>query len=362
LVGSVHDFKNQGLGMKIFLVSDSMLLPLTPTIAGTIANYLELMCQEVSAHLSENCVNTTTKLGQDLFTHRQLEESIRLVPTSQYQYVSAIAHRLAAKFSLTPLEICQNFLLPVQLENINQQIKLELDFWYNEAGYIYFQLTQRSIALWLDSIQHLSLDFDQNQNQRLVLRNKNIDLAIYAHARSCSLLQLAHQEQLIALTNNWQVKLLKPPILSCAENWFMTELKCIFEHTAEQQLIQSLMTVLDAICADHSSIDSLWQDTNSADPISPNILAANLRSKSRSQPPDLAGKSRIKRRSPNWQKLTIDLAQNWLEFYRHCRVFGTVRRQNPRLAVARCGLTAISRRYLQILLVEYFEITALVEL
>jgi hypothetical protein len=348
--------------MKIFLVSDSMLLPLTSAIAGTIANYLQLMCQKLYEQLSGNCVTTTTKLGQDLFTDRQLEESIRLVPTSQYQYVSAIAHRLAAKFSLTPLEICQNFLASTQLTNIDADIDLELACWYNEAGYIYFQFTPGAIARWLDSIHHLPLAFDQNRNQHLVSRTKNIDLAIYAHARSCSLLKLAHQEQLIILAKDWQVKLLKPQILNCSENWFTTELKCLFGHAAEQQLIQSLMIVLDAISADRSPPDASTADTTTVDVMSPGIPVSNLGAESRSHPDLLAGRFGRRMRSPSWQKLTIDLAQNWLEFYRYCQIFGAVERQNPHLATSRCGLTAISRRYLQILLEEYLGITAIIEL
>jgi predicted solute-binding protein len=60
--------------------------------------------------------------------------------------------------------------------------------------------------------------------------------------------------------------------------------------------------------------------------------------------------------------MTIDLAQSWLEFYRHCQIFGDIKHQNPRQDIARCGLTAISRRYLQVLLENYLGVNAAEEL
>jgi hypothetical protein len=67
-------------------------------------------------------------------------------------------------------------------------------------------------------------------------------------------------------------------------------------------------------------------------------------------------------RPQNWSKLSFRLAECWLEFDRDCRIFGDTKRQNPQLAIARCGLTAISRHYLQVLLEEYLGVLAPVEL
>ena len=152
-------------------------------------------------------------------------------------------------------------------------------------------------------------------------------IAIYAHTRCCSVLQLAQSEKLVTITADWQ---LSTADLSCLENPSTAELRSIFDCPAQQRLIHALMAVLDGIYSDNLRF------------VSPQLPSGIVR-------PDPIAQIR----SPNWTKLTLDLAQSWLEFYRDCRIFGDVQRQNPRLAIARCGLTAISRRYLQVLLENY---------
>ena len=97
----------------------------------------------------------------------------------------------------------------------------------------------------------------------------------------------------------------------------ITDQKFIFDTFIEEQLIHALMDVLDGIFGN---------------------------------------------RPQNWSKLALNLAQSWLEFDRACDIFGDLKRQNPRLAIARCGLTAICRRYLQVLLEDYLGVTAPIEL
>lgn len=169
-------------------------------------------------------------------------------------------------------------------------------------------------------------------------RPGSIDLAIYAHARCCSLLKLADTEKLVAITDKWQISTSNWLLdVVSAEDGLTAEFDHIFEHPIERQLIQSLMAALDAIYSD------IWK-----------LPSSQFESTDRIVPSDNGH-----RRSPNWTKLTIDLAQSWLEFYRHCQIFGKIA---PRLAISRCGLTAISRRYLQVLLEHYLDVKAAVEL
>jgi hypothetical protein len=310
------------LGVKIFPISDTILLPLRPAIARTIADYLRLITQEVYVHSSQDCDNVVTRLPQDLARHWQFEKSIGLVPTSQYQYVSTIAHQLAAKSGLTPQVICQQLQLPSFTLTVDRHDRLELCCWYNAAGYIYFQLTPRAISIWLDYIHDLPLD--RQVNLAVTRSGSSTNIAIYAHARCCSLLKLAQRDRLVTMTDNWQIV---TPDRIYLENHLTAELTSIFEQPAEHQLIHALMEVLDRIYSDNLQSDS-----------------------------------HQKIRSPNWTKLTITLAQSWLEFQQHCRIFGDTKSQNPRLAIARCGLTAISRRYLQILLEDYLGIHAAIKL
>ena len=312
--------------MKIFPVSSPILLPLAPTIAGTIAHYLSLMTQEFLGHLSHNCDNVVPKLPP-LGGHWQLEQSLKLVTSSPYQYVSTIAHRLAAKSSFTPVEICHQLQPPIGMA-IAHPSCLELGWWFNDAGYIYFELTPRSIALWLNYIHDLPLTIDPTA------RFSAPTIAVYAHARCCSVLQLAQSEKLVAITADWQLSTDR----SCLGNQSTAELRSIFSCPAQQRLIHALMAVLDGIYSDNLRV------------VSPQLPSGIPR-------PDPIAQIR----SPNWTKLTLDLAQSWLDFYRDCRIFGDVQRQNPQLAIARCGLTAISRRYLQVLL-EYLGISTLSQL
>jgi hypothetical protein len=323
------------MNMKIFRWSDPISLPLTPTISGTISDYLQLLNRQAYVSSPRNCDNLATESAPDGSWHWQYKSSIRLVTTSPYQYVSTIAHRLAARSSFTPLEICQNFQPPIRSIATPADANLDLDCWYNEAGYLYFQVTAESICKWLNYIHDLPLNLQLNPECR-----SSASIAVYAHARCCSCLKLAATEKLAIVTDDWQITTstgaaTPTPVenQTSSENPLGAVVNSQFEHPAEQRLIQVLMRVLDSIYED-------WVG-------SVGVV---------SQP-------QIERqRSPNWDKLTLDLAQSWLEFYRHCRIFGDVKNQNPRLVTARCGLTAIARRYLQLLLENYLGVSAAIEL
>ena len=321
--------------MKIFPFSDPILLPLSPTITSAIADYLQSIAQKPNINsLQKNWARDVIELQPDLYERGQFHRSIRQISTSQYQYVSTIAHQLAAKSVLTPLEICQNLDIPIRtLTVVEQSVHLELNCWYNEASYIYFQLAPRSIEIWLNYIH--DLPFEQLGFTGASTEAGSIDVAIYAHARCCSRLKLAAAEKLVRVRADW---LLDRGYL---QDRLTAESNCIFEHPAEQELIQTLMAVLEVIHSDNRQLAYL-----------PDESIEQTRSKAFNG----------HRKSPNWTKLTLDLAQSCLEFDRHCQIFGEIKHQHPRLAIARCGLTAISRRYLQVLLENYLGVKAPVEL
>jgi hypothetical protein len=332
-----------GVCVKIFPLSDPILLPLAPTIARTIADYLQSIAQKPNLNpLQKNWVRDIIEVQPDFDWYGQFQRSIRQIPTSQYQYVSTIAHQLAAKSTLTPLEICQNLDIPIPtLAALEKSVLIELDCWYNEASYIYFQLTPKSIELWLNYIHDSPLEqlgFSATSIPTESLAKPRIDLAIYAHARCCSLLKLAASEKVVRLATNWQISTSNCLIdVVDIKNRLTTESNYIFEHPAEQQLIQTLMAVLDVIYGDNQQLES-------------------------SQTRSSTGGFNGHQKSPNWSKSTIDLAQSWLEFDRHCQIFGDIKQKNPRLAIARCMLTAISRRYLHVLLENYLGVEAALEL
>ncbi len=297
--------------MQIFPWSDSILLPLTPTIGGAIAAYLQWATQEFYTNLAPIGDRIPAQLPNQLPPFGRMELSLRRLPTLPYQYVSAIANRLAAKLSSTPVEICQYLQPPVDPPTVNPSECLELRCWYNSAGYIYFQLPPKSIATWLNYIHDLP-PADRLEIDRSPL---SIDIALYAHARCCSLLSLASAEKLVSINDRWQMTPCPASIFNDDRGLdrLIAEPMLIFGSPVEERLIHALMDVLDGI----------WMTI---------------------------GDDRLQR--SQLHRLTIELARSWLEFHRYCRVFGT-HRHHPQLAIARCGLTAISRRYLQVLLEDY---------
>ena len=342
--------------------SESILLPLAPTIAGTIAEYLRLAIIEYYINRPQNVDNvaigtaiagakdlsmpaeklhlrTSDGSASDSPINLRIEIPIRRVSTSPYQYVSPIAHRLAAKFHITPLEICQNLRSPIQAGVTSTLDRLEIDAWYDDSGYIYFQLSPRSIVNWLNYLHDLPGDalpppiYPPESVIDRAFDPSSLSVAIYAHARCCSVLTLARTEQLISLSATWQITTpdwlvfgfpAQPARdLSHPKNRLTPQPMLIFEHSVEERLIHALMDVLDGV----------WS---------------------------IRGEEGVK--TAKFHRFALDLARCWLEFYRHCQIFGTAKRQNPRLTIARCGLTAICRHYLQVLLEDYLEVIAPTEL
>jgi DALR anticodon binding domain len=309
--------------MQIFPWAHSILLPLAPTIGGEIAIYLQWVVREFYTNLADDGDRLTAQLLNQLSGSGRMELALRRVPTLPYQYVSAIAYRLAAKLSLTPVEICQLLQPQVDTPALNPQECLEIRCWYNNAGYLYFQLTPRSIATWLTWLNYLH-DLPSRACLEIDRSPVSIDIALYAHARCCSLLSLASSEKLVSINDRWQITPCQTSTFNRVRglNGLIAEPLLIFESPVEERLIHVLMDVLDTI----------WMTI---------------------------GDERLQ--LSQLHRLTIDLARSWLEFYRYCRVFDS-HRHNPHLAIARCGLTAISRRYLQVLLEDYLGLMAPTEL
>jgi hypothetical protein len=302
--------------VKTFPLYDSISLALNPSIMAKISDYLRETTQKIYINLAT---------GNDkIVTRSILEIPIYRINVTQYQYVSQIAHVLAAKMDLTPVEICQSLHLTLATANVSHLNHLKLWVWYSDTGQIYFQLTPSSMLLWLDYIHTLQPTSYRVANVPMKIHSgfapqSPVSVAIYAHARCCAKLRLACTEKIISIDDRWQIT--TPNWSICdrdrSQNCATTDRNLIFELPAENRLIQVLMDVLDGICGE---------------------------------------------RSQNWAKLSFKLAECWLEFDRDCQIFGDTKRHNPQLAIARCGLTAISRRYLQVLLEEYLGVQAPVEL
>jgi hypothetical protein len=302
--------------VKTFPLYDWISLALNPSIMVEISNYLRVTTQKIY-------INSATN-DDKIVTRSTLKVPIYRINVAEYEYVSQVTQVLAAKTDLTPVEICQSLQIALTPANVGHYNHLKLRIWYSDIGQIYFQIVPSSMLIWLDYIHTLQLQASSVVNvPRQIHSNAStqppVSIAIYAHARCCARLRLACTEKIISIDDRWQIT--TPNWLICdrdrRQDYATTDRSFIFELPVENRLIQVLMDVLDGIHGE---------------------------------------------RPQNWAKLSINLAERWLEFDRDCQIFGDTKRQNPQLAVARCGLTAISRRYLQVLLEEYLGVLAPVEL
>jgi hypothetical protein len=264
-----------------------------PSVAGVIRNYLQLGLARIYLDSSPPGDRFIANSGKNL--------PVRRVSNSQYQYISPIAHQLAATSSLTPLTIAQTLweCLPPELTSSSPQ--MEMQYWYTDKAYLCFQFTPRSIATWLDYIYTetpapIAIGWQDRPNV-------DLSILVYTHARCQAVLKLAQTEGLITKDlDAWYIprSIWFDRDSDRCDNRFKPEIMVNLEEITEGRLIHALMDVLDGI----GSLD------------------------------------------PGLTRSVINLAQSWLEFHRHCRIFGDVKRQNPHLAIARCGLTAIVERLL----------------
>jgi hypothetical protein len=134
----------------------------------------------------------------------------------------------------------------------------------------------------------------------------------YAHARCCSLVLLAHREGLIQLRelladsspNFWSVISPNPiPWLNC-------DGKLRLNHPDERRLISELVGVVDNI-----------------------------------ECPDVRG-------SVKWEKAALNLSQAFENFWCNCRIWGEVKIMSPELAQARLGLLMATQSVLKFVLEE----------
>ncbi len=263
----------------------------------------------------------------------------RLKVAAPIRYVSAIAFRLAQRLEIgkAPLEIAReiaeqlDYLISTAQASENSEASdlIWPQIWQNftvqtaEPGWIYLQLSDRGVAIWLQSLicsqmplsdstslsssTQLSLDPSPQAviNPALNIRNSTrLFPLLHTHARCCSLLRLANQTGIIRLD--------RPEFAAGASvaapdfPWLHPEsaqLRC--QHPTEQQLISQLVSTLDQLNASAQSD----------------------------------------------RKLAQALSHNFQSFHAACRIWGDERTDLP-LAQTRLGLIWIVQRVMRSLLAE----------
>jgi DALR anticodon binding domain len=336
---------------------------LLPSIQAFLAHRIQnsiLLQDEV---LKKNSISAFSKLSSSPPNGLPTLASIalhRINDTAHIQYASAIALKLERLWKRSASEIAIDIIATIvanrvamfttsTIESSNendsqlskgrlyQRVWNELQehsrVWANPTGWIYWQLSEHGLAawlqilieqpLWLGDRSELNLSFN-NDNQFLRNSTNNFLFKLqYSHARCCSLLCSAAQEQLIGL-NQLDSGF---PLLNCCIihpsplPWLDSSGSLRLSHPAERNLIAQLLTTLDELSS---------------------FLQAE--------------------REGSILKLASDLSTSFQYFYSACRIWGEVKTTNLSLAQARLGLVRVTQAVLRLLLQDLLEVDAPVEL
>jgi arginyl-tRNA synthetase len=245
-------------------------------------------------------------------------------------YVSGVALGLSKSQNQKPIEIA-NAIASHLLGICGDIFKVQIV----PPGWIYLQLTDSTLAAWLQSLAAGSLGQEIREKKGQLIPNPQYPIPSiqspvpnslfavqYAHARCCSLVLLAHREGLIKLREPvpdtspvfWSVLYCNPlPWLNCDGT-------LRFNHPDEHFLIAELVQVVDN--SDYFAVSGSW----------------------------------------NWEKAALKLSQAFENFWRNCRIWGEVKITSSELAQARLGLVMATQSVLRLLLEEKLGIFAPLEL
>jgi len=287
-----------------------------------------VLLHHLQAALSSFILNTPFQTSSKSYIPLQLSKQLRVV------YRCAIAFKLSNIVKLLASEVAESLLQQLERQNHQQNLIIQVV----PPGWIYLELTQLSLAAWLQHwVETLPSLGNREQGsgeaegaggatsnyplpithyQSKIQNPKSPDSLFpiqYAHARCCSLLQMAHRERLIVIKSrnfdnkSWVWKVESPRSIP----WLDREEKICFNLPAELDLIIQLIAVLDDLYCPEPTGQSL-----------------------------------------NWLKTALNLSQAFQTFYSQCRIWGEIKSQNLNLAQARLGLVAIAQSVLRILLVD----------
>jgi len=247
-------------------------------------------------------------------------------------YISGIAFQLSQLRNIPALEIASALSSKLVVDiaplvggiiavNLLQKFTVQVV----PPGWIHLEVTEPAIAAWL---QHLVSppqiqNWSKEEHCQLTLNDTSCLFAVqYAHARCCSLLQMAHREKLITVKEPLDTS--RAVFLAVAPDpipWLNSDQKLRCCHLAERALIAQLV----------GTLDELYCPCTSRQPI-------------------------------NWEKVALNLSQAFQSFYSCCRIWGEVKIQTLALAQVRLGLVMATQGVLRLLLQDRLGIAAPLEL
>ncbi len=221
------------------------------------------------------------------------------------RYSSAIALKFAQQHAHCAIELAEQVARSILAHTPAHRPDFGVEI--APTGWMTLQLTDRAVADWLQLVLQPFLQSPQGDEPSSGL---SCFPAQYAHARCCSLLQLAYREGAIGYS------LLEERHMTAIEPipWLDPECQTLrLRHPAERQLVSQLVNTVDAIATTHPQ---------------------------------------------NYTKLALRLSQSFEEFYSQCRFLGTLPTVNPRLAEVRIGLLGVTQILLQQLLEQKLRISS----
>ena len=235
----------------------------------------------------------------------------RIQQQQRVLYVSVLALQLSSVLKLPAMDIAHALAELVCHQTDRQHFTVQVA----PPGWIYLELTESYLAAWLQHLTQAPPELEPRELERKSNPKSKIELSLfavqYAHARCCSLLQLAHREELISLksTDSAHSSALWLAVAPLPIPWLNEEQKLCLCHSGEWGLIDQLWAILDELYCPYPS-----------------------------------------RQPPNWHKAALSLSQAFQTFYSYCRIWGEVKSQNLPLAQARLGLVLITQSVLRLLL------------
>ncbi len=240
-------------------------------------------------------------------------------------YKCAVALQLAPRWGISAGEIAEKLVLELANFQVLNGQNLEVQAEVMDQGIINLRVSDRSLAYWLEQLKlspfpYRAVDpkIDPNIDPKII----NYFPIQSAHARCCSLLQLAFREGVIQLEDrsldklsnellaSWQI------LVPSEIPWLDQQGEFRLVTPQEQYLVNLLVNLVDEFDSDQDSTKSQKQ-------------------------------------LQKWEKLATEISRGFANFDKYSRIFGDVRANNLPLAQTRLGLIALTRWGLERLLIEY---------
>ena len=245
-------------------------------------------------------------------------------------YRCAVALQLAPRWGISAGKIAEKLVLELEnfqaLDGQNFEVQAEVI----DQGIINLGVSDRSLACWLEQLRLSPFPYravDPKIDPKII----NYFPIQSAHARCCSLLQLAVREKVIQLEDrsldklsdellaSWQI------LVPSEIPWLDQQGEFRLVTPQEQYLVNLLVNLID-------EFDSCQDSPKS------------------------------QKQLQKWEKLATEISRGFANFDRYSRIFGEVRANNLPLAQARLGLVVLTRWGLERLLREYLGAIAPLEI